>query len=283
MPGRVVAFGDIHGDIDALYRVLSKFGLIDKSRRWSGGATIAVSVGDVVDGCRNGALCEWPRVSSFEILDYLKALKRQARSAGGDVIILLGNHEMMVIQDSRRYMSARDVAYITDHGLELSRGSEDVRRVFGDHIACFEQDGVVYVHAGLTKTVTSRLSIAQFNNAVLQHFIDGVAEDELASKYRLGMGEIREVLNGPFWGRHTEPRLCRIIKGILEPWGMRSMVVGHQITTSRRPEKWCRGSVYMLDIAMSAGFHVNDPVADVAVGGIEVVDGDVAIVSELIA
>ncbi len=34
---RVVAVGDVHGDLDALVSILQETGIIDDQRRWSGG------------------------------------------------------------------------------------------------------------------------------------------------------------------------------------------------------------------------------------------------------
>ena len=54
-------------------------------RRWSGGTATFVQTGDYLD--RGGAV--------RQILDLLMSLEDQAKSAGGRVEVLLGNHEMM--------------------------------------------------------------------------------------------------------------------------------------------------------------------------------------------
>src|SRR6266487_2426734 len=46
---RVVAIGDIHGDLDAFVGILQRTGLIDPSKRWSGGKAILVQTGDFLD------------------------------------------------------------------------------------------------------------------------------------------------------------------------------------------------------------------------------------------
>ena len=43
-PSRVVAVGDLHGDLDKMRRALSLGGLIDKSDSWIGGSTVCVQV-----------------------------------------------------------------------------------------------------------------------------------------------------------------------------------------------------------------------------------------------
>ena len=89
---RIVAIGDVHGAADGLAATLVRAGLIDAKQRWTGGQTIFVQTGDVTDrgsGVRTA-------------LDLLMALEPQATAAGGRVVVLLGNHEVMnLIGDTR--------------------------------------------------------------------------------------------------------------------------------------------------------------------------------------
>jgi hypothetical protein len=84
-PDRIVAIGDIHGHFDGFVAILRETGLIDDQHRWTGGRAILVQTGDYTD---RGA-----RVR--DVMDLLMALEPQAARAGGRVIALLGNHEVM--------------------------------------------------------------------------------------------------------------------------------------------------------------------------------------------
>ncbi|CAM2006191.1 metallophosphoesterase [Acanthopleuribacter pedis] len=85
-PGqRIVAVGDIHGDYNALVSILKKAGLVDEQRNWTGGDTIFVQTGDMTD--------RGPDVR--KVFDLLMALEEQAPAQGGQVHVLLGNHETM--------------------------------------------------------------------------------------------------------------------------------------------------------------------------------------------
>jgi hypothetical protein len=92
---RVVAIGDVHGDLDAFTAVLKRAGLIDDSRRWAGGRTLFVTTGDFTD--------RGPKVR--EIMDLLIDLEAQAPRAGGRVVVLLGNHEVMNLMGDLRYVT----------------------------------------------------------------------------------------------------------------------------------------------------------------------------------
>merc|ERR1719253_1511628 len=85
---RVIAFGDVHGDLDALRTFLVAGGLLDPASpsedpAWTGGDTIVVQTGDVLDRGDDEMAC-------FRLL---AALSRRAREAGGALLLLHGNHE----------------------------------------------------------------------------------------------------------------------------------------------------------------------------------------------
>ncbi len=89
---RIVAIGDIHGEIAGFRNILKAAGLTDATGRWSGGRTQFIQTGDYTD---RGA-------GTRQVLDLLMALEPQARRAGGRVSPLLGNHEVMnLIGDTR--------------------------------------------------------------------------------------------------------------------------------------------------------------------------------------
>ena len=82
---RIVAIGDVHGAGDSFVSILQRAGLIDAQKRWTGGNTIFVQTGDLLDRGQDVR----------QILDLLMALETQASAAGGRVQGLLGNHEVM--------------------------------------------------------------------------------------------------------------------------------------------------------------------------------------------
>ena len=84
---RVVAIGDVHASFDNLVSVLTMAGLLDRSAHWAGGKGVFVQVGDILDR----------GVEARPVLDLLMRLEKEARPAGGRVIVLLGNHDVMNI------------------------------------------------------------------------------------------------------------------------------------------------------------------------------------------
>ncbi len=81
---RIIAIGDIHGAYDALVDILKATEIIDKKKRWIGGDTILVQTGDYMDR----------GTGTQKVLELLIDLEAQAPKHGGEVITLLGNHEV---------------------------------------------------------------------------------------------------------------------------------------------------------------------------------------------
>jgi hypothetical protein len=86
---RLVAIGDIHGNLRLLQDCLLAAGIARRDDEtdgwmWSGGNTICVQVGDLLDRGYEEEKC----------ILLLTKLARQAKHAGGAVVILWGNHEV---------------------------------------------------------------------------------------------------------------------------------------------------------------------------------------------
>src|SRR5262245_38080689 len=108
---RVVAIGDVHGDLGAFVALLQKTGLLDASRRWSGGRATLVLTGDLID--------RGPE--SRGVLDFVMALQKDAPRRNGSVRVGLGNHEVMNIMGDLRYVTPADYAGFADGKSEQRR------------------------------------------------------------------------------------------------------------------------------------------------------------------
>jgi len=95
---RIVAVGDVHGAYTEFISILQKTHLVDRNAQWAGGASLLVPTGDVLD--------RGP--GSRKSMDLLMDLGRQAKSQGGEVIPLLGNHEVLVMIGDLRHVVPED-------------------------------------------------------------------------------------------------------------------------------------------------------------------------------
>ncbi len=115
---RIVAFGDVHGAYDALVDLLQDAGVLDEDLRWTGGTTHVVSVGDIAD--------RGPE--SRKVYDLFMRLEKEARAAGGEMHVLLGNHEVMNMTGDLDYVSEAEFAAFSAE--EDPRTREDRRVKF---------------------------------------------------------------------------------------------------------------------------------------------------------
>ena len=93
-PARIVAVGDLHGDFEAWEEIARAAGIVDAKGDWSGGGTVLVQMGDITDRGPD----------SLRIIRHLQRLATEAPAAGGQVIVLLGNHEAMNVTGDLRYV-----------------------------------------------------------------------------------------------------------------------------------------------------------------------------------
>ncbi len=108
---RIVAIGDVHGAYDNLVEILRRADLIDDTRRWTGGNATLVQVGDFTD--------RGPGVR--RVMDLFIALEAQSRNAGGRVVNVLGNHEVMNLLGEMRDVSPEALAAFADAESETRR------------------------------------------------------------------------------------------------------------------------------------------------------------------
>jgi len=99
---RIVAVGDLHGDFAAWRAIARAAGLVDAAGGWSGGDTVLVQTGDVVDRGPD----------SRKLIEELMRLKREAPA--GQVVTLVGNHEAMNMTGDLRYLTPADYAAFID-------------------------------------------------------------------------------------------------------------------------------------------------------------------------
>jgi calcineurin-like phosphoesterase family protein len=107
----LVAIGDVHGDFNDFVAILQRTGLIDEQRHWTGGKATFVQVGDLIDRGPK------PR----EVQDLMMSLEEAAAKAGGRVVALLGNHEVMNLMGDLRYVTPENYASFADSESEKRR------------------------------------------------------------------------------------------------------------------------------------------------------------------
>lgn len=135
---RIIAVGDLHGDLRAARSLLAHAGLLEGDA-WRGGNAILVQLGDVVD--------RGPH--SVETYEFLASLQARARRGRGEVVRLLGNHEVALIEGD---YSMTDFA-------EAPALAERIRAdvLAGRAHAAYAHGGWLFTHAGAGFALLQRL------------------------------------------------------------------------------------------------------------------------------
>jgi len=110
-PERLVAVGDVHGDSEDFQLILRRTGLVDHQNHWIGGNATLVQTGDLLDRGPNGRAA----------MDLAIGIEKEAPTVGGQVVPLLGNHEVMNILGDLRYVPPQNYASYADKESEKRR------------------------------------------------------------------------------------------------------------------------------------------------------------------
>ena len=223
---RVFSVGDLHGDYKSTVEILSSLGLVGQRGEWTGGDSILVQTGDVLDRGEE----------SGPILRQLFRLQDEAPSSGGQVILLMGNHELMNLQGDFRYGTEKETRSLAPsmERQEIFEGplGQELRRRL-QVVAWL--DGVLFVHGGLETANMSPDAL----NAKLRESKD--FSDELFGEH------------GPFWSRKWAlgPERCQELQVTLDGLKAKRMVVGHTAQADGRVHQRCNGRLILGDSLIS--------------------------------
>jgi Calcineurin-like phosphoesterase len=280
--GRIVAFGDIHGDYQRLVELLRAAGLVDDKNAWTGGATHLVLDGDFVDRGDH----------SRQVLDLLMDLEPQARKAGGWLHALIGNHEAMDLYGDLRYVTkddfsgfqAPDSKDLQERQMrsaldELKRqGTAPAdetawRRQFQDeHPLGWVEQRVAFQRSGkYGKWLLQQNAIIRINDAIFLH--GGISEkyaaltrreintkvrEELSDFTKLAKGLVTDA-DGPLWYRgmaqlpEDDPGMTALLPRILAEHQAQHIVIGHTPQVAVLPR--FEGKVIAIDVGLSKPFN----------------------------
>ena len=198
---RLVAIGDIHGDLSVAIKSLKLAGVINLSVpnnsvnvndiEWKGGNTFIVQIGDQIDRVRpsnwnNDSICDsndselyQDEGSDLKIFSLFENLHKQAQKYGGAVLSLLGNHELMNVVGDFRYVSPNEFREFGN----FFNAKKTLKR-YGTYPFGYKERKEVFKPGGILakKLALTRYSILQVGSWI---FVHGGVSPELAKKFTL--------------------------------------------------------------------------------------------------
>lgn len=249
---RLVAVGDLHGDLTVTRKALRLAGAIDAADRWIGGKLVVVQTGDEIDRGDDDRA----------IVELFDRIADAASAVGGHVYPLIGNHEAMNVAGDFRYVTRGGFAAFegtdTSHvpGAALARLPVEER----GRLAAFQPGGplarrlaqrdtvvvvgdTVFVHGGVTTAIVS-YGIGRLNREV-KRWMEGTGAPP---------GPVEDP-EGPLWTRRFSDDKagldCAGLAAALAAAGAKRMVVGHT-PHEEGVSSACDGHVWRIDTGLSS-------------------------------
>jgi hypothetical protein len=241
---RLVAIGDLHGDLEAARAALRLAGAIDTEDHWIG----VLDRGDEEEA----------------IIRLFQRLREEAERAGGAVHALNGNHELMNAYRDYRYVTPGGFADFADVPVTTEPDS---------FLVSLEPDqrprATAFLPGGpFANLLAQRNTIVIVGSSLFVH--GGILPEHLDRGLDQMNDEIRAWLRAeapqpdwirgnrsPVWTRlySREPTVaaCDTLSSVLERIGVERIVVGHTVQRTGITS-FCGGRVWGIDVGMAAHY-----------------------------
>lgn len=262
---RIIAIGDIHGDLDLAIKSFKLANLIDDDFNWIANPpdTVVVQVGDQIDSCRpipgvyDCHTKKYPddKAEDMTIIKFFDDMHKKAFAAGGAVYSLFGNHELMNSQGRFGYVSYDNFynfKYESEDGT-MYEGPNGRKAAFkpggpvATMLACSRISVLIvgstmFVHAGVLPILAKKLDHLHLDSETKLKYLNAIVRKWLLRKLSekdkenkslfLDDGEL-----SPFWTRiygiipenvKLDTNECfNSVKKTIEVFKIGHIVVGH--------------------------------------------------------
>ena len=243
---KIAAVSDFHGQYDLMKTLLSNNGIIDQQGNWTFGDGHFVITGDIFD--------RGDKVT--EILWFIYNLEQQAQMAGGQLHLLLGNHEVMVLNDDLRYLHPKylDVAKLLKKPFAQLFSQESILgRWLRTKPVLVKINDNLFAHGGFHPSFAkNERSLAAINSVFKMNLVNSELLEE-----REGWARYLHKINGPIWyrGYFSEEGEAAAsseeIDLLLKHFQVKHLIVGH--TSQKQIETRYQGRVIAIDSSIKNG------------------------------
>ncbi|KAF8686073.1 Calcineurin-like phosphoesterase [Rhizoctonia solani] len=283
---RIVAVGDLHGDLANMKKVFSMAGVINQAGNWSGNVDFLVQTGDMIDRGDD----------TLEMYTLMDKLREQALHAGGQVLSHLGNHEVMNAIGDWRYVYPSEVSTfgtVSERQRIISSGwvgkawrsnyTITSRLPFHPSLGPPNTDynpkappnplshaALSFVHGGLSPTFSNLTpypsAINALGHSLLKRLQDRVQPPPHPPNPYPGLPDgtthaEHELYgaDGPLWyrGWAMEPDsfVCPAVENVLAKTGVRRLIMGHTPNFEVRHQvSRCDGKIIIIDTGISKAY-----------------------------
>jgi hypothetical protein len=271
---RIVALGDVHGDLAATRRALRLAGAIDGQDRWIGGELVVVQTGDQLDRGDQ----------EQEILDLFTRLASEAAEAGGAFHVLNGNHELMNVALDLRYVTPggftdfQDAVTVGEPDSVLLRFEEEQWA----RVAAFRPGGDYALQLARRNTIVIIGDNAFAHGGILPEHVDRGVEkvNEVIRAWIRGEGPnpewAHESCCSPTWTRiysmDVTAEACETLSRVLARLDADRLIVGHTVQ-EEGITSYCGGKVWCIDVGMAEAYGGPVQVLEITGDSLRVLSG----------
>jgi hypothetical protein len=268
VPHRIVVIGDIHADIGAARAAFQLADAINDDDEWIGGNLVVVQLGDII-----GRSYE-----DREVLDLIFELRRKAEAAGGEVHVLIGNHEVFGARlrvdsvDAEAYLAFESIpgldlddsrlshlpAHQRARGAALISGGHYARQL-AEFPTVLRLGNTIYVHGGVTP-YWANYGVDRINEEVSQWFAGGIDEPRSAIGNDAGNPDDIVIMSRHF-SEDVSDEDCEMLRESLRILSAKRMIVAHSVQESITPH--CEEQVWAVDVGMSRFYGGNVQVLEI--------------------
>jgi len=282
--GRIVVLGDIHGDFSVLIECLKKAKVIDSNKKWIGGETIIVQVGDQIDSCRYNGVnsCNDPETFKLShnidnahditVLKYMTELHNMAKDSGGAVYSLLGNHELMNVMGDMTYVSHKNIMEFTNYkmtdGTIIKDGMMARKHLFSpgnkiaNFLACTRKIALIigsnlFVHAGIVPEISEKYNINDLNQLVTLFLLNELKNPDVFQDIFIS-GKYSPLWTRSFGTNKSSNECNKLMAPLINLYKVGRIIVGHTPQLNKGINSICEDQVYLVDVGMPDAFNQFD-------------------------
>lgn len=247
----IYVLGDLHGEFDSLTALLKNAKVIDSDLNWIANQKHLVALGDIFDRGHDVTRTLW----------FLYKLERQARKQGGQIHVVLGNHEIMTFGNDLRYLSGKEKLIAKMHKTGYSEMFSPHHSLLGKWLAqkpgLIKIDKILFAHGGVTPAYAT-MAVNDSLNAFLQEDVfNYLLEDSLALTMVDSLQFFRRLVffygkDSVFWHRGyvLSDTLQKDLKKVLKKFKCKLHVVAH--TALRTIREFYDGKLIAVDLRKPA-------------------------------
>lgn len=236
---KILAISDIESNYKTFRDFLINSKVIDQELNWIFGKNHLVLVGDFIDRS----------YFTTQVLWFIYKLEQDAKSKGGNVHYILGNHEIMNMQGNHRYAKSKYniiASILGKKQFEFYNKQSFLGRWLNSKNTLELINGNLFVHGGISsKLAEINLNIKQVNQIIRENYYKPYFPKRNINKT---LELLTSSKTSPYWyrGYFKEDIIQEQVNKGIEKFNAKAVIVGH--TVQSKVNKKYNGKVIGIDV-----------------------------------